>query len=87
MVTHIVVKANVLKDTEKFFLFKCVVHACIKKAHYVVYVHLHQDTGKISCASYTCTAGKGGCCKHVAVLLFQIPDYIQLELTEVPRIC
>ena len=27
--------------------------------------------------------GKGGCCKNVAVLLFQILDYIQLELTEV----
>jgi hypothetical protein len=31
-----------------------------KKAHYVVYVHPHQDTGEISCASFTCTAGKGG---------------------------
>ena len=84
MVTQVVVKANVLKGTEKFFLFKSVVHASMKKAHYVVYVHLHQDTGKISCASCTCTAGKGGCCKHVAALLFQILDYIQLELTEVP---
>ena len=59
----------------------------MKKAHYTVlrsYVHLHQDSGKVSCASCTCAAGKGGCCKHVAALLFQILDYIQLELTEVP---
>ena len=84
MVTQVVVKADVLKGREKFFQVKSVVHASMKKAHYTVYVHLHQDTGKISCASCTCTAGKGGCCKHVAALLFQILDYIQLELTEVP---
>ncbi|XP_028398837.1 uncharacterized protein LOC114522365 [Dendronephthya gigantea] len=84
MVTQVKVKPNVLKGQEKFFLFKCVVHASMKKAHYAVYVHLRQDTGKISHASCTCTAGKGGCCKHVAALLFQILDYIQLELPEVP---
>ena len=84
MVTQVVIKANVLKGTETFFLFKSVVHASMKKAHYTVYVHLHQDSDKVSCASCTCTAGKGGCCKHVAALLFQILDYIQLELTEVP---
>ena len=26
----------------------------------------------------------GGCCKHVAALLFQLLDFIQLEATEVP---
>jgi hypothetical protein len=36
MVTQVVVKANVLKDTENFFLFKSVVHASMKKAHYGV---------------------------------------------------
>ena len=40
MVTQVVVKANVLKGTETFFLFKSVVHASMKKAHYGVYVHL-----------------------------------------------
>ncbi len=64
MVTQVLVKANVLKGTEKFFLFKTVVHVSMKKAHYTVYVHLHQDTAKISCASCTCIAGKGSCCKH-----------------------
>ena len=74
MVTQVVVKANVLKGTEKFFLFKSVVHASMKKAHCPVYVCLHQGSGKVSCASCTCTAGKGGYCKHVAALLFQILD-------------
>ncbi len=85
MVTQVLVKANVLKGTEKFFLFKSVVHGSMKKVHYyTVYVHIHLDTGEISCASCACIAGKGGCCKHVAALLFQILDYIEHELTEVP---
>ena len=29
-------------------------------------------------------AGLGGCCKHVAALLFHLLDFIQLEATEVP---
>jgi hypothetical protein len=40
MVTQVVVKANVLKGTERFFLFKSVVHASMKKAHYGVSVHV-----------------------------------------------
>ena len=56
----------------------------MKKTQYVVYVHLHQDTGKISHANCSCPAGQGGCCKHVAALLFQLLDFIQLELTEIP---
>ena len=84
MVIHVLVKANIMKDEEKFFSVKCNVHASMKKTRYVVYVHLHQDTGKVFHASCSCPAGQGGCCKHVAALLFQLLDYIQLELTEVP---
>ena len=73
-----------MKGKENFFLVKCNVHASMKKTQCVVYVHLHQDTGKVSHASCSCPAGQGGCCKHVAALLFQLLDYIQLELTEVP---
>ena len=40
--------------------------------------------GGVVYANCLCKAGKGGCCKHVAALLFQILDYIQLELVEVP---
>ena len=51
---------------------------------YIVYVQLHQDMGKMFHANCSCTAGQGGCCKRVAELLFQLLDFIQLELTEVP---
>ena len=84
MVSQVFVKANVVKGTEKFFLVKSNVHASMKKTNYSVYVHLRQDTGKVTHASCCCKAGKGGCCKHVAALLFQILDFIQLELTEIP---
>ena len=39
---------------------------------------------EVSYASCSCVAGRGGCYKHVAALLFQILDFIQLELSEVP---
>ena len=84
MVSKVQVKSGILKGTERFFLVKCNVHASMKKLKYTVYVHLHQDTGKVSYASCSCVAGRGGCCKHVAALLFQILDFIQLELSEVP---
>ena len=40
--------------------------------------------GKVSHASCPCVAGKGGCCKHIAALLFQILDFVQLEVNKVP---
>ena len=80
MVTKLQVKPDILKGTERFFLVKCNVHASMKKVQYTVYVHFHQDTGKVSTASCSCVAGQGGLCKHVAALLYQILDFIQLEL-------
>ena len=38
---------DILKGTERFFLVKCNVHASMKKVQYTVYVHFHQDTGKV----------------------------------------
>ena len=70
--------------TQVCSLVKGTVHASVKKNSYVVYVHLDQSTGGVVYANCLCKAGKGGCCKHVAALLFQILDYIQLELVEVP---
>ena len=84
MVTQVLVKPNVLKGDETFFLVKSNVHASMKKTNYTVYVHLNQtSTGKVSHANCSCKAGQGGCCKHVAALLFQILDFIELELTVV----
>ena len=86
MVTKLQVKPDILKGTERFFFVKCNVHASMKKVQYTVYVHFHQDTGKVSTASCSrsCVAGEGGLCKQVAALLYQILDFIQLELTEDP---
>ena len=56
----------------------------MKKTNYTVYVHFNQDSGKVIEARCSCVAGNGGCCKHVAAALFQMLDFIELELTEVP---
>ena len=47
-------------------------------------MHFEQDTGEVIVARCTCVAGNGVCCKHVAAALFQMQDFIELELTEVP---
>ena len=84
-VKQVQVKSEVKKDGNQVcYLIKGTVHASMKRKSYVVYVHLNQATGDVVYGNCSCKAGKGGCCKHVAALLFQILDYIQLELTEVP---
>ena len=70
-------------DKVKFFV-KGQVHASMKQQTYLVYVDFNQSTGQVVHAKCTRKAGKGGCCKHVAAILFQIIHYIQLESKEVP---
>ena len=60
------------------------VHASMKQQTYLVYVHFNQSIGQVVHANCTWKTGKGGCCKHAPALLFQIIDYIQLELKEIP---
>ena len=84
MVSKDKVISNVRQGKDKLFYIKCTVHASMKKTNYTVYVHLNQDTGKVIEAKCSCVAGNGGCCKHVAAALFQVLDFIELELTEVP---
>jgi hypothetical protein len=50
---------------------------------YTVYVHLNQANGEVVHSNCTCTAGKGGQCKHVVALLFQVIEYKQLDMTEI----
>ena len=83
MVSKVKVIPNVLQGKDKLFYIKCTVYASMKKTNYTVYVHLKQDTGKVIEAKCSCVAGNGGCCKHVAAALFQVLDFIVLELTEV----
>ncbi|CAB4024301.1 ATP-dependent DNA helicase PIF1 [Paramuricea clavata] len=56
----------------------------MKKNQYLVYVHLHQHSGDIAYAKCYCPAGAGGCCKHVAATLYQLLDYIELGLSDIP---
>ena len=82
---QIMVKPNVKKGNEAVhFLVRCHVNAEMKKKQYLVYVHLHQHSGDIAYAKCYCPAGAGGCCKHVAATLYQLLDYIELGLSDIP---
>jgi hypothetical protein len=83
-VSGILVKSNIKMDEQCMYLVRGKVNAQMKKEEYTVYVHLLCDSGRVVHASCGCPAGKGGCCKHVDALLFQLLDYKELELTEVP---
>ena len=63
---------------------KCFVAASMKKDKYTVYVHLCQKTGDVLYAKCNCKAGAGGCCKHVAAVLYQLVEYRELNLKTVP---
>ena len=76
------VKPNVQKGEAVHFLVRCYVNAEMKKKQYLVYVHLHQHTGDVAYAKCSCPAG--GCCKHVAATLYQLLDYIELDLSDIP---
>ena len=79
------VKPNVKKGNEAVhFLVRCHVNAEMKKKQYLVYVHPHQHSGDIAYAKCYCPAGAGGCCKHVAATLYQLLDYIELGLSDIP---
>ena len=78
------VKPNVIEGNMSCFLVKGTVKATMKSNTYIVYVHLNKATGEVVYSNCTCPAGKGGKCKHVVALLFQIIEYKQLDLTEVP---
>ncbi len=56
----------------------------MKKNNYVVYVHLIQTTGEVDYAQCQCPTGAGGRYKHVAATLFQLLDYIELGLSDIP---
>jgi hypothetical protein len=78
------VKKNVTKGNMTCFLVKDCVNAAMKNNVYTVYVHLDEANGEVVHRNCTCTAGKGGQCKHVVALLFQVIEYKQLDITEIP---
>ncbi|CAB3984846.1 ATP-dependent DNA helicase PIF1 [Paramuricea clavata] len=56
----------------------------MKKIEYMVCVHILQGSGNVCYAKCQCPARKEGVCKHVAAILFQILEFKELELSEVP---
>ena len=83
-VGQVEVRANIMKDNISCFLIKASVNAAMKNITYKVYVHLNEANGDVVYSNCTCKAGKGGQCKHIIALLFQIIEYKQLDMTEIP---
>ena len=84
-VTKIWVKSNIKKEDDcSYFLVRCQVNSEMKKQYYEVYVHLNQVTSDVVYAKCQCSGGASGCCKHVAAILFQLLDFCELELSQVP---
>ena len=77
------VKPNV-KGARLLFIVKCNVAAAMKRILYDIYIHLCQETGEIFYAKCSCKAAAGGCCKHVAAVLYKLVDYRELEIKVVP---
>ena len=67
----------------------CLFHAYIKPSFkttgkYSSVVSLGKFSGYVIGAQCNCKAGAGGCCKHVAALLYNILDYVELGISEIP---
>ena len=84
-VSKVRVKPNISHSGFVLLLVKSFVSASMKSTKYTVYCHLNQNTGKVVHAKCNCKAGQGGCCKHVAALLYTILDYSNLNLKYVPE--
>ena len=63
------VKPNIDENIQ-IFIVKCFVVASMKKFRYQTYIHLCQKRGAIYYAKCNCKASAGGCCKHVAAVLY-----------------
>ena len=83
-VSNTKVKPNVSAGGFKLFIVKSSVSASIKSIRYAVYVHLNMDSSDVTHAKCNCKAGQGGCCKHVAAVLYTILDFSNLKLRYVP---
>ena len=84
-VSSVMVKPNVPAGNHELFLVKSNVSAAMKNQRYDVYVHLEHETGKANFAKCSCKAGQGGCCKHIAAMLYTLLDYCNLGLQYVPE--
>ena len=65
--------------------FTALVQASFKTSvHYSTSVCLYSSNGAVCGAHCKCKAGGGGCCKHVAALLYCVLDYCDRQLTLIP---
>ncbi len=67
----------------------CLFHAFVRPSFkntgkYSTSFSLGKQSGCVVGAQCNCKAGAGGCCKHVAALLYNILDYVELGLHEIP---
>ena len=46
---------------------------------------LSKISGYVLGTQCNCKAGTGGCCRHVAAMLYNILDYVELELAIIPE--
>ena len=77
-------KPDILCGVKRLFMVKANVSASMKQQNYLVYCHLEQLSGEVVFSKCKCKCGGGGVCKHVAALLYQLLDYKNLELKEIP---
>ena len=68
----------------------CLFHAYVKPSFkctgkYSTVVSLEKHSGHVVGGKCNCKAGAGACCKHVAALLYNILDYTELGLDEIPQ--
>ena len=67
-------------------LFRSIVKPSFKTTgSYSTVVALSKISGNVLGAQCNCKAGAGGCCKHVAVLLYNILNYVQLVVAIIPE--
>ena len=67
-----------------FFIVRYIFSTAVKKDRYQVYEHFSRNTGNIFNGKCTFKAGTGGYCKHVAVCLCQLFNFLELDINKVP---
>ena len=53
----------------------------MKNIFYNVYIPMDQGNGDVMFSKCNCKAGQGGCCKHVAALLYTLLDFANSEMS------
>ena len=84
-VSNTKVKPNVNAGDSKLFLVEPNVAASMKSVRYSLSVRSDMESSRVVHGNCSFKAGKGGCCKHVAALLYTIVEFSNLKLHYVPE--